>query len=42
MNCAYRWPGLFARAKTSAIKTLVWIKAHRRWADIESMLEVHY
>ena len=37
-----RWPGLAAKAKSTAHKAIMWVRTHRRWADVESMLEVHF
>jgi len=36
------WPQRMRRAGVLSHKAFMWLKTHRRWADIESMLEVHF
>ena len=37
-----RWPRIVRKWRSTAHTLLVWIRTNRRWADIESMLEVHF
>lgn len=36
-----RWPKLVQRGRSTAHTMCDWIKNNRRWADLESMIEVH-